>query len=71
MNGHQMTTMWCDNHKRRIFLQSCISCDCKLRCKCSAYASIDAQQEAAAIDDVLAHKHRVSVSPMPLLSFHP
>ena len=62
-----MTTMWCDRHKRRIFLQSCISCECNQRRNCPAYASIDAQQESAAITDVLEHRHRVSVKPMPLL----
>lgn len=65
-----MTAMWCEKKKgkgKRIHLQICISCDCKLRDTCPSYAAIDAASEAQAIADVQSHGHRITVSSMPLL----
>jgi len=62
-----MTIMWCKKRGQRIFLQACISCDCKQRRDCPAYAAQDAAAEAAAIGDVVKHQHRVAVPDMPLL----
>jgi len=62
-----LKAMWCSKDQRRIFLQSCISIDCKLRRTCHAYATMDAAAEADAMSDIQKHGHHAAVPPMPLL----
>jgi len=62
-----LKAMWCNKDQHRIFLQSCISTDCKLRRNCPAYATLDAAAEAAALSDIQTHGHHATVPPMPLL----
>lgn len=59
--------MWCEATRRRIHVQICVSCECKHRARCQAYAELSARDEAQAMADVRRHGHAVRVPAMPLL----
>jgi len=65
-----LKAMWCQKDQRRIFLQSCISCDCKQRRNCTAYTAQDAAAEAFALSDIHKHGHHAAVPPLPLLAYN-